>query len=169
MLEVLSNGFNKARDRLRGKIELTAENIEDALKDIRMSLLEADVQYSVVKTFIARVQENALGAVVDTRVKHGDRKLKVAPGDHFINICHQELINLMGPVETGVRFGSRPVSAIMLLGLQGCGKTTTAGKLARHLTKNKRKPLLVAADIYRPAAVFPLPAVLHMERLFLHA
>ena len=159
MLEVLSNGFNKARDRLRGKIELTADNIEDALKDIRMSLLEADVQYSVVKTFIARVQENALGSVVDTRVKHGDRKLKVAPGDHFINICHQELINLMGPVETGVRFGSRPVSAIMLLGLQGCGKTTTAGKLARHLTKNKRKPLLVAADIYRPAAVQQLKVI----------
>ncbi len=159
MLEVLSNGFNKARDRLRGKIELTADNIEDALKDIRMSLLEADVQYAVVKTFIARVQENALGSVVDTRVKHGDRKLKVAPGDHFINICHQELINLMGPVETGVRFGSRPVSAIMLLGLQGCGKTTTAGKLARHLTKNKRKPLLVAADIYRPAAVQQLKVI----------
>lgn len=159
MLEVLSNGFNKARDRLRGKIELTADNIEDALKDIRMSLLEADVQYAVVKTFIARVQENALGSVVDTRVKHGDRKLKVAPGDHFINICHQELINLMGPVETGVRFGSRPVSAIMLLGLQGCGKTTTAGKLARYLAKNKRKPLLVAADIYRPAAVQQLKVI----------
>lgn len=153
MLEVLSNGFNKARDRLKGKIALTADNIEDALKDIRLSLLEADVQYSVVKTFIARVQEKALGEVVDTRVKHGDRKLKVSPGDHFINICHQELINLMGPVETGLRFGSRPVSAVMLLGLQGCGKTTTAGKLARLLVKTNRKPLLVAADIYRPAAV----------------
>ena len=153
MLEVLSNGFNKARDRLKGKIELTEDNIADALKDVRLSLLEADVQYSVVKTFIARVQENALGELVDTRVKHRDRKLKVSPGEHFINTCHQELINLMGPVETGLQFGSRPVSAIMLLGLQGCGKTTTAGKLARHLVKDKRKPLLVAADIYRPAAV----------------
>ncbi len=153
MLEVLSNGFNKARDRLKGKIELNADNIADALKDVRLSLLEADVHYSVVKTFIARVQENALGELVDTRVKHGDRKLKVSAGEHFINICHQELINLMGPVETGLNFGSRPVSAVMLLGLQGCGKTTTAGKLARHLVKTKRKPLLVAADIYRPAAV----------------
>ena len=77
MLEVLSNGFNKARDRLKGKIELTEDNIADALKDIRLSLLEADVQYSVVKTFIARVRENALGEIVDTRVKHRDRKLKV--------------------------------------------------------------------------------------------
>jgi len=153
MLEVLSNGFNKARDRLKGKIELNADNIADALKDVRLSLLEADVHYSVVKTFIARVQEEALGELVDTRVKHGDRKLKVSAGEHFINICHQELINLMGPVETGLNYGSRPVSAIMLLGLQGCGKTTTAGKLARHLVKTKRKPLLVAADIYRPAAV----------------
>jgi signal recognition particle subunit SRP54 len=153
MLEVLSNGFNKARDRLKGKIELNADNIADALKDVRLSLLEADVHYSVVKTFIARVQEKALGELVDTRVKHGDRNLKVSAGEHFINICHQELINLMGPVETGLNFGSRPVSAVMLLGLQGCGKTTTAGKLARHLVKTKRKPLLVAADIYRPAAV----------------
>ena len=71
MLEVLSNGFNKARDRFQGKIELTEDNIEDALKDIRLSLLEADVQYSVVKSFIARVKDKALGAVVDTRVKHG--------------------------------------------------------------------------------------------------
>jgi signal recognition particle subunit SRP54 len=159
MLEVLSNGFNKARDRLRGKIELTAENIEEALKDIRLSLLEADVQYSVVKTFISQVQEKALGEVVDTRVTHRDRRLKVSPGDHFINICHEELINLMGPVETGLSFGSRPVSAVMLLGLQGCGKTTTAGKLARHLAKNNRKPLLVAADIYRPAAVQQLKVI----------
>ena len=153
MLEVLSNGFNKARDRLKGKIELSADNIADALKDVRLSLLEADVHYSVVKTFIARVQEKALGELVDTRVKHGERNLKVSAGEHFINICHQELINLMGPVETGLNYSSRPVSAVMLLGLQGCGKTTTAGKLARHLVKTKRKPLLVAADIYRPAAV----------------
>jgi len=153
MLEVLSNGFNKARDRLKGKIELNADNIADALKDVRLSLLEADVHYSVVKTFIARVQEKALGELVDTRVKHGERNLKVSAGEHFINICHQELINLMGPVETGLNYSSRPVSAVMLLGLQGCGKTTTAGKLARHLVKTKRKPLLVAADIYRPAAV----------------
>ncbi len=153
MLEVLSNGFNKARDRLKGKIELTEDNIADALKDVRLSLLEADVHYSVVKTFIARVQENALGELVDTRVKHNDRKLKVSAGEHFINICHQELINLMGPVETELNFSSRPVTAVMLAGLQGCGKTTTAGKLARHLVKTKRKPLLVAADIYRPAAV----------------
>jgi len=153
MLEVLSNGFTKARDRLKGKIELTEDNIAEALRDVRLSLLEADVQYSVVKTFIARVQEQALGEVIDTRVKHRDRKLKVSPGEHFINICHQELINLMGPVDTGLGFGSRPVSAVMLAGLQGCGKTTTAGKLARHLSKNGKKPLLVAADIYRPAAV----------------
>jgi len=160
MLEVISNGFNKARDRLQGRIELTEGNIEDALKDIRMSLLEADVHFTVVKNFIARVKDKALGEVVETRVAHKGKKLKASPGDHFINICYDELVALMGPVDVSISFGSRPVSAIMLLGLQGCGKTTTAGKLASYLRSSKqKKPLLVAADIYRPAAVEQLQVI----------
>jgi signal recognition particle subunit SRP54 len=159
MLEVISNGFNKARDRLRGRIELTETNIEDALKDIRLSLLEADVNFTVVKTFISQVKEKALGEVVETHVSHKGNKLKASPGDHFINICHEELVSLMGPVDVDIRFGSRPVSAIMLIGLHGCGKTTTAGKLASYLAGKNKKPLLVAADIYRPAAVEQLHVI----------
>jgi len=159
MLEVITSGFNKVRDRLQGKIELTESNIEDAIKDIRLSLLEADVSLSVVKRFIAHVQEKALGEVVATRVAHKGKKLKVSPADHFINICYEELVALMGPVDTNLKFGQRPVSAIMLVGLQGCGKTTTAGKLAAYLRTKNKKPLLVAADIYRPAAIEQLHVI----------
>mgnify|MGYP001128722577 CR=1 FL=1 len=120
MLETITSGFNKARDRFQGRIELTEGNIEDALKDIRLSLLDADVNLNVVKGFISRVKDKAIGEVVDTRVTHKGKKLKVAPGDHFINICYEELVALMGPVDTSFTFGKRPVSAIMLLGLQGC-------------------------------------------------
>jgi signal recognition particle subunit SRP54 len=159
MLETITSGFNKARDRFQGRVELTEGNIEDALRDIRLSLLEADVNLNVAKGFISRVKDKAIGEVVDTRVAHKGKKLKVAPGDHFINICYDELVGLMGPVDTSFTFGSRPVSAIMLLGLQGCGKTTTAGKLANYLRAKNKKPLLVAADIYRPAAVEQLRVI----------
>ena len=159
MLEVLSKGFNQARDRLQGRIELTESNIEDALRDIRVSLLEADVNYTVVKNFIARVKEKALGEVIETRVSHRGQKLKVSPEDHFINICNEELVSLMGPVDSRIKTGPHPVSSIMLIGLQGCGKTTTAGKLARLLESRDMRPLLVAADPYRPAAVEQLQII----------
>ena len=159
MLETITSGFNKARERFQGRVELTEANIEDALKDIRLSLLEADVNLNVVKGFISRVKDKAVGEVVDTRVSHKGKKLKVSPGEHFINICYEELVALMGPVDTGIKFGSRPVSAIMLLGLQGCGKTTTAGKIASFLRSQNKKPLLVAADIYRPAAIEQLQVI----------
>ncbi len=159
MLEVISNGFNKARDRLQGRIELTESNIDDALSDIRLSLLEADVNYGVVKSFISHVKDTALGEIVETRVSHKGKKLKTTPGDHFINICHNELVSLMGPVDTELHINTKPVSSIMLIGLQGCGKTTTAGKLARLLLNQNHKPLLVAADTYRPAAVDQLHVI----------
>lgn len=159
MLEVLSNGFNKAKDRLKGRIELTEENIEESLKDIRLSLLEADVNLTIVRKFLSQVKEKAIGETVETRVSHDGRKMKVSAGDHFISICQSELEALMGPVDTSISYRSKPVSSIMLLGLQGCGKTTTAGKLAGYLRKDKKKPLLVAADIYRPAAVEQLKVI----------
>ena len=84
MLEVLSNGFNKAKDRLKGRIELTEENINDPLKDIRLSLLEADVNLSIIKKFLGQVKEKALGETVETRVSHDGKKIKVSAGDHFI-------------------------------------------------------------------------------------
>jgi signal recognition particle subunit SRP54 len=159
MLEILSKGFNQARDRLQGRIELTEANLEDALRDIRVSLLEADVNYTVVKDFIAHVKEKALGEVVETKVSYKGQKLKASPEDHFINICYEELVSLMGPVDTSIKRGSQPVSSIMLVGLQGSGKTTTAGKLARFLETQEKKPLLVAADPYRPAAVEQLRVI----------
>src|SRR3954468_24182188 len=156
MLDAVTKGFRAAKHKLTGKAELTEANIDDALRDIRVALLEADVEFNVAKRFLARVKEKALGEVVSTTVtdKKG-KKLQVAPGDHFIKICHDELEALMGPVDTSLQLsqkGERP-AGIMMVGLQGSGKTTTVAKLANLLVKRGKKPLLVAADIYRPAAV----------------
>ncbi len=155
MLETVSKGFRTAKNRLQGKTEISPELVEESLRDIRVSLLEADVAFDVVKKFVARVREKAVGEVVKTTItdKHG-RRIRVTPGDHFVKICHDELEALMGPVDTSLKLkGKGQVSGIMMVGLQGSGKTTTAAKLANLLVKQGHKPLLVAADIYRPAAV----------------
>jgi len=153
MLDAVTKGFKAAKHKLTGKAELTEANIDDALRDIRVALLEADVEFNVAKRFLARVKEKALGEVVATTVtdKKG-KKLQVAPGDHFIKICHDELEALMGPVDVSLLLEKKP-AGIMLVGLQGSGKTTTVAKLANLLAKQGKKPLMVAADIYRPAAV----------------
>jgi signal recognition particle subunit SRP54 len=155
MLETVTKGFRAAKNRLAGKSEITAEMVDESLRDIRVSLLEADVAFDVVKKFVARVREKAVGEVVQTTITDkAGKRLKVSPGDHFVKICHDELEALMGPVDTGLRFAPKgQVSGIMMVGLQGSGKTTTAGKLASWLLKSGHQPLLVAADIYRPAAV----------------
>ena len=154
MLDALSKGFKSAREKLSGRATLDESNIKEALRDVRRSLLEADVEFNVVKRFLARVEEQATGEVVQTKVKAKGEKVKLSAADHFINICHDELVALMGPVDTSVRFKrGTSVSSIMMVGLQGAGKTTTVGKLARKLQQEGHKPLLVAADIYRPAAV----------------
>jgi len=118
-----------------------------------MSLLEADVEFRVTKAFLARVKEKALGEVVRLKVKHKGKKKKLAPREHFVKICQDELVQLMGPVDTSITFAKRGPTGIMLVGLQGSGKTTTIAKLARLLQKDGKKPLLVAADVYRPAAI----------------
>ncbi len=155
MLDAVTKGFRAAKNKLTGKVELTEENIDDALGDIRRSLLEGDVELTVARRFLARVKEKAVGEVVALRAAGKTGKRAVAtPGDHFIKICHDELEALMGPVETGLTFAEKPrPTGIMMVGLQGSGKTTTTAKLARHLIDKGHKPLLVAADIYRPAAV----------------
>ena len=156
MFETVSGGFRAAKNALQGKREITEENIDQALKDIRMSLFQADVNYRVAKDFIARVKEKALGEVVHVKVAHQGEKHKVSPGDVFIKICHDELEQLMGPEAEPLVFNEPKdgPTRIMLVGLQGAGKTTTAGKLARWmLHHHERKPLLVAADVYRPAAI----------------
>jgi signal recognition particle subunit SRP54 len=153
VLETVSKGFKAARNKLQGRAEITPEVVDDALRDIRVSLLEADVAFEVVKRFVARVREKAVGEVVATRAKTEKGAVRVTPQDHFIKICHDELEALMGPVDTSLRFADHKPTGIMMVGLQGSGKTTTAGKLANRLLKEGKRPLLVAADIYRPAAV----------------
>lgn len=157
MLETLSKGFRAARERLTGVAELTEDRIEEALRDVRMSLLEADVAFSVTKTFLQRVKEKALGQEVrlkaQTKGSEG-RSLRVTPDQHFVRICYEELVSLMGPVDTEIHWAKKGPTVMMMVGLQGSGKTTTVGKLARYLqTTHKKRPLLVAADVYRPAAV----------------
>ena len=155
MLETVTKGFRAAKNRLAGKVEITPEMIDESLRDIRVSLLEADVAFEVVKKFVAQVREKAAGEVVKTSItdKKG-RTMKVSPADHFIKICHDELENLMGPVDTSLKFAPKgQISGLMMVGLQGSGKTTTVAKLANLLLKQEKQPLLVAADIYRPAAV----------------
>jgi len=154
VLETVSKGFKAAKNKLQGRKEITPEVVDEALRDIRVSLLEADVSFEVVKRFIARVREKAVGEVVDTKVKTEKGVLRVTPQDHFVKICHDELEGLMGPVDTSLRFADRGrPTGVMMVGLQGSGKTTTAGKIANRLLKEGKRPLLVAADVYRPAAV----------------
>lgn len=157
MLDTISLGFSAAKNLLKKEAQLTEANIADALKEVRLSLLEADVEYSVVKSFINRVKERSLGTSVKTSVKDkAGRTHKLTPSEHFIGICYEELLALMGPPSEELVFNKIP-SAIMMVGLQGSGKTTSSAKLARYLKEeHKKKPLLVAADIYRPGAAHQL-------------
>ncbi len=153
MLETLSAGFKRARERLAGVQTLSDANLDEALADVRRSLLEADVDYDVVKDFLARVREKSVGARVETKVRDSAGRVhRVTPGQHFVASCEEELVSLMGPVDPSLARRDGSVS-VLLLGLQGVGKTTVAAKLARHLQKQGRRPLLVAADVQRPAAV----------------
>jgi len=150
MLETLTRGFQAGRDRFRGVTRLTEENVAEALADVRRSLLEADVDLGVVRAFLARVQERCLGDEVKLRSSKARDAVRVTPGDHFTKTCYEELVELMGqenplPRHKGTRI-------LLLAGLQGTGKTSTAAKLARHLKEAGERPLLVAADVHRPAA-----------------
>ena len=129
MLETVAKGFRAAKNRLAGKTEITPEMVDESLRDIRVSLLEADVAFDVVKKFVARVREKATGEVVQTTVTDkAGRKVRVTAGDHFIKVCHDELEALMGPVDTSIKLKPRDqLSGIMMVGLQGSGKTTTTG------------------------------------------
>jgi signal recognition particle subunit SRP54 len=144
MFDNLSDRLNAVFKKLKGHGKLTEKNIEEGLKEVRMALLEADVHYKVVKKFVADIKKRALGREVLE---------SLTPGQQVIKIVDQELTELMGGrLENLNLSGSHPAS-IMLVGLQGSGKTTTAGKLAVYLRKQGRKPYLVPADIYRPAAI----------------
>lgn len=144
MFEALSEKLNKTFKKLKGHGKLSESNIQEALKDVRLALLEADVNYRVVKKFIEDIHKRALGQeVLDS----------LTPGQQVVKIVNQELAALMGTSRQGLNLTGKTPFAIMLVGLQGSGKTTTAGKLALHLRKQGRNPYLVPADIYRPAAI----------------
>ncbi len=145
MFDNLTEKFDSVFKKLRGHGRLSEENIQEALREVRLVLLEADVNFRVVKDFIHAVRERAVGQEV----------LKsLTPAQQVIKVVREELARLMGEgTENGLDLGARPPVAIMLCGLQGAGKTTTCGKLARKLRKEKRNPLLVPADVYRPAAI----------------
>ncbi len=144
MFESLSEKLSRTFKKLRGQGRLTEENIQEALKEVRMALLEADVNYKVVKKFVENIRQSAMGQeVLDS----------LTPGQQVIKIVHEELIRLMGGSRQELNLTGRTPFTLMLVGLQGSGKTTTAGKLALHLRKKGRTPYLVPADIYRPAAI----------------
>jgi signal recognition particle subunit SRP54 len=144
MFETLSARLQDISARLRGQARLTEADLDDALRDVRLALLEADVHFRVVKTFVARVREQALGAAVLDRVR---------PGHQVVKLVHDELIEILGGQRHVLQIGPPVPSVILLVGLQGSGKTTTAAKLAARLRRDGHHPLLVAADVYRPAAV----------------
>src|SRR5262245_2601407 len=150
MFDALKRGFREAQNRLAGLTELTADNIKPALKEVRTSLLEADVELGVIKRFLGRVEERALGQTVRTSVKLAGQKHQVTASDQFIKTCHDEMVELMSHEGEPLQLGASPAQ-IMMVGLQGSGKTTTSAKLARRLKSEGRKPLLVAADMQRPA------------------
>ena len=144
MFESLSEKLSKTFKKLKGQGKLTEKNIEEALKEVRMALLEADVNYKVVKKFVEDIRQSAMGQeVLDS----------LSPGQQVIKIVYEELIRLMGGSRQELNLTGRTPFTLMLVGLQGSGKTTTAGKLALHLRKKGRNPYLVPADIYRPAAI----------------
>jgi signal recognition particle subunit SRP54 len=144
MFEMLTERLNGVFKKLRGHGRLSESNIDEAMREVRRALLEADVNYKVARSFIDRVKERAVGEEV----------LKsIGPGQQIIKVVNDELIALMGSQNSGLNLADTPPSAVMLVGLQGAGKTTLAAKLALLLKSQKKNPLLVAADVYRPAAI----------------
>ncbi len=144
MFKVLGERLQATFKKLRGKGKLTEQDVTETLREVRMALLEADVNLKVVRDFVAAVKERAVGQAVFE---------SLTPGQHVIKIVHEELIKLLGGSTSRINLSPNPPSVLMLVGLQGSGKTTQAGKLARLLRKNGRHPLLVACDVYRPAAI----------------
>ncbi len=144
MLDNLTERLSRVVKQLRGEARLTEDNIQEALREVRLALLEADVALPVVKDFIAKVREKALGQEVVG---------SLTPGQALIGVVHRELAALMGGAAEPLNLATQPPAIILLAGLQGAGKTTTAAKLARSLREQKKKVLLVSTDVYRPAAI----------------
>src|ERR1700683_3960435 len=143
MFENLSDKLQRVFKNLRGEGKLTAENMEAALREIRVALPEADVHFRVVKQFIESIKQKAMGEEV---------LAALSPAQQVVKIVRDELIKTLGTHQSKLRMANEPPSTIMIVGLQGSGKTTSTGKLARWLSKNGHRPLMVSVDVYRPAA-----------------
>ena len=148
--EGLSSRLQDITRKLRGKARVTESDLKEMLREVKLALLEADVNYKIVKEFINTIQTKALGQ---------DVLKSLTPGQQVIKIVKDELVELLGGTESKINFTPNPPTIIMLVGLQGSGKTTTAGKLANLLRKQGKKPLLVACDVYRPAAIKQLQVI----------
>ncbi len=144
MFDQLTEKLEGVFKKLRGQGKLTEVNIEEALREVRRVLLEADVNYKVARSFVGRVKERAIGQ---------DVLKSITPGQQVIKVVHEELIQLLGGEHVPLETSTKPTLVVMMVGLQGAGKTTTAGKLALQLKDSGRSPILVAADVYRPAAI----------------
>src|SRR2546425_8252022 len=143
MFETLSEKLQRVFKNLRGEGRITEQHLEEALKEIRMALLEADVNFKVVKQFTESVKSKALGAEV---------LQSLTPGQQVVKIVRDELVDMLGGTNIRLNFASQPPTIVMLVGLQGSGKTTSSGKLAKWLEKGGHRPMLVSVDVYRPAA-----------------
>ena len=148
--EGLSNRLQEITRKLSGKARINENDLKEVLREVKLALLEADVNFKIVKDFIKVIEEKALGQ---------DVLKSLTPGQQVIKIVRDELTNLLGGEESRINFTPNPPTVIMLVGLQGSGKTTTAGKLANRIRKQGKKPLLVACDVYRPAAIKQLQVV----------
>ena len=150
MFDDLQKRLSSAFRRFRVSGVLTEANMKEGLREVRTALLEADVHFDVVQEFMARINDEAVGTQLIKSIR---------PEQQIVKIVHDELIELMGPVDPSIRFEKAGPTVLMLCGLQGSGKTTTCGKLARLLAAQGRKPMLVAADLQRPAAVEQLKVI----------
>lgn len=147
MFESLSDKLQNVMKKLKGQTRITEKDLKDMLREVKFALLEADVNYKVVKDFIANIEQKALGESV---------MKSLTPGQQVVKIVKDELVELLGSGESKLNIAANPPTIIMLVGLQGSGKTTLAGKIANYLRKQGKKPLMVACDVYRPAAISQL-------------
>ena len=150
IFEGLSDKLQGAFSKLKSKGKLTEKDVKDAMREVKLALLEADVNFKVVKDFVKKVQERCVGQEVMS---------SLTPGQHVIKIVNEELTSLMGDVSSKIMISPKPPTIIMMVGLQGAGKTTTSGKLGGYFKKQGKRPLLIACDIYRPAAIKQLEVV----------
>lgn len=148
--EGLSSRLQEITRKFKGKARVTEADLKEMLREVKLALLEADVNYKIVKDFVTTIQEKALGQ---------DVLKSLTPGQQIIKIVKDEMVELLGGTDSRISFSSNPPTVVMLVGLQGSGKTTTAGKLASLLRKQGKNPLLVACDVYRPAAIKQLEVV----------